>query len=89
MNRTGKDLLEIEKSLWIGGSDLYRQHLDETSLAVFPGMVAVYPREEIAGMADQRRWTEVAIDMKGMIEPQPGMAILCYEARTQRASGEP
>lgn len=89
MDGIGEALLEIERSLWTGGSETYRQNLDKTCLTVFPGMAGVQPREEIAAMADARRWRDVSIEMKGMIEPEPGMAILCYESRAKRAGGEP
>jgi hypothetical protein len=89
MNETGKTLLAIEEALWIGGPDVYRRHVDETCLTVFPSMAAVYPREEIAVMAKDRRWRNVALDVKGMVEPEPGMAILTYQARATRENGEP
>jgi hypothetical protein len=89
MNETGKTLLAIEEVLWTGGPDDYRRHVDDICLTVFPGMAAVYDRDKIAGMAKDRRWRNVVLDVKGMVEPAPGVAILTYQARATRADGEP
>lgn len=89
MNETGKTLLAIEDKLWTGGPDEYRRHLDETCLTVFPGMASVQKRDEIADMSKERRWRNVALDVKDMIEPAPGIAILTYQARATRGDGKP
>jgi hypothetical protein len=34
----------LEKNFWLGGADVYRRHLADEALMVFPGMVSTMPQ---------------------------------------------
>jgi hypothetical protein len=38
---------------------------------------------------DGPRWRDVRMQVKGVLEPSPGVALLTYEANATRAEGEP
>lgn len=37
---------------------------------------------------DPHRWRDLEMDLKGIIEPQPGVVILTYNAKAVRATDE-
>jgi hypothetical protein len=84
------DLLALEKQFWSGDAAFYRQNLDDECLTVFTEMAGVQTKEEVAGMVakDSRRWQDLTIDEKGLVEPTRDVAILSYEARATRGNGE-
>lgn len=84
------DLLAMGKKFWSGDAGYYRQNLDEECLTVFSTMAGVQKKEAIAGMVaeDSRRWHDVTLAEKGLVEPTRDVAILSYEAKARRASGE-
>lgn len=87
---TRDDLLSLERKFWAGDASFYRQNLDDECLTVFTKMAGVQRRNAIADMVadDSRRWQDVQIQEKGLVEPTPDTAILSYEAQAQRANGE-
>ena len=84
------ELVSIEKNFWSGDADFYRKHLDVECLTAFPDMAGIASREEVAQMVrkDEPRWRNVLIDVKGLIQPAPGVAILTYEATADRDEDE-
>ena len=79
------DLLRIEQSLWKGGVDAYRQALDDDCLVAFPKEAGVSSREEVAGTVEGApRWKELEIDVEGLLQPTPDVAILTYRASASR-----
>jgi len=90
MSTTEKDLLEIERRFWTGGEDYYRDHVDTLCLVAFTEMSGLMSNPDIAATVKEgRRWTKLDIDSKGFLQPTGDTAILTYEARAERATGEP
>lgn len=86
---TVEELLPIEKSLWTGGPDAYREHVDETCLLAFTEMARVSSRDEVvATVADEPRWQELEIDVQGLVQPTPDVAIFTYRASAVRGDDE-
>ena len=85
-----QDLIAIEKKFWTSGEAFYRQNVDDTCLIAFTEMAGVFDKAEIAATAkDDKRWRDVEIKQKGLIEPTPNVAILSYEAHATRHDGQP
>lgn len=83
------ELLEIETELWSGGADSYRRHLDEKCLVAFTEMAGVSGREEVAGSVEGGpRWRDVEIDVAGLLQPTPDVAVLTYQASALRGDEE-
>lgn len=86
---TVEELLPIEKSLWTGGPDAYREHVDEACLLAFTSMAGVSSREEIAGtVADGPRWRDLKIDVQGLVQPAADVALFTYRASAVRGSDD-
>jgi Domain of unknown function (DUF4440) len=84
-----EDLLAFEAAFWAGDADFYRKNLAQRCLVAFTEMAGVFDKEEIAAtIKGGSRWQDVSIDPKGMLEPANGVAMISYEARAVRESGE-
>jgi hypothetical protein len=84
------DLLALERGFWTGDAAFYRQHLDAVCVTAFTEMAGAFKKDEIAGMIkDADRWRDLDIDVKAFLEPVPGLALLTYQVRATRKSGEP
>ncbi len=84
------DLLALERRFWTGDAQFYRHHLDDRCLTAFTAMAKVGTKDEIAAtVGPQRRWRDVDIELKGLVEPTDDVAILTYEAAATRADGAP
>ena len=84
------EITEIERGFWTGGEDYFHTHLAETCMLAFPQMAGVYARDEVAATAkDPLRWQELAMADRGFFQPTGDTAMICYEARAVRGSGEP
>ena len=88
---TESELMAIERQFWTGGAEFYRGNVDAECLVAFPEMSRVMTREQVADsvQSDQPRWSDLRIELRGCLEPADGVAMLTYEARARRASGEP
>lgn len=83
------ELLAIEQSLWTGGPDSYRRHLDADCLVAFTEMAGVSSRDQIAGtVSDVERWRELETEVEGILRPTPEVALLTYRASAVRRKGE-
>jgi hypothetical protein len=83
------ELLAIEKSLWTGGPDSYRRHLDADCLVAFTEMTGVSSRDQIAGtVSGAERWRELQTEVEGIVRPTPEVALLTYRASAVRGEGE-
>jgi hypothetical protein len=51
-------LWELEKEFWLGGADVYRRHLADDAVMLFPGMVLA-KSQTVESMAAGSRWTSV------------------------------
>lgn len=79
------ELLTIERALWTGGPDAYRQHVAEECLVVFPEMTGVFDRDSLADTVSAGpRWEEPGLDVEGLARPTEGVALLTYRAEAER-----
>ena len=85
-----KSLLAIEKKFWTGDEAYYREHVDTCCLVAFVEMSGLMSNRDLAATAkDGNRWKKLELDCKGLVQPTEDTAILTYEAKTERATGEP
>lgn len=84
-----KELLSIERSLWKGGVDAYRRNLDDDCLVAFAQQAGVSSREEVAGTVEGApRWKDLEMEVEGLLQPTPDIAILTYRASAVRGEDE-
>jgi len=85
-----KELFEIERGFWMGGSDFFSANADRECLVAFPGMAQAMSNADLAETADNpKRWRKLEIELKGIIEPGSDIVMLTYEAHATREDGEP
>lgn len=85
-----EDLLVIERQLWTGDAEVYRRYVDGDCLLVFSEMSGMLTREQVAGTVENgQRWNDVRLEVIGIVEPVPDVAILAYEANATREGAEP
>ena len=78
------DLVAMEKKLWSGGQSEYRNTLDNDCLVAFTEMAGVSSRDQIASQAKARRFSDVNIDVDGLLRPTDDVAILTYHVHALR-----
>ena len=78
------DLVAMEKKLWSGGQSEYRNTLDSDCLVAFTEMAGISSRDEIASQASARRFSDVDIDVDGLLRPTDDVAILTYHVHASR-----
>ncbi|MER8727828.1 hypothetical protein NKJ72_13070 [Mesorhizobium sp. M0045] len=83
------ELLDIERGFWSGDADYFKANADTECLVAFPQMARVMSNTDLAETAtDPKRWRDLDIDLKGIIEPGSDIVMLTYEARATRQNGE-
>ena len=83
------DLFALEKCFWSGDGEYYRRHLDDHCLVAFTKMTGRMSREEVARtVQDTHRWRDISLEPKGFVQPTAESALLAYECRATRGSGE-
>lgn len=89
MTKTIDTLLDIERQFWTGDEAFFRKHTDDTCLVAFTNMAKAMERKELAATAtNPNRWRDLEMELKGMVEPSPDVALLTYEASATRDNGE-
>ncbi|PBC06505.1 hypothetical protein [Mesorhizobium sp. WSM3859] len=84
-----QELLDIERGFWTGDSAYYEANADVECLVAFPGMAKAMTNAELAATASKpKRWRDLDIKVKGMVEPGSDIVMLTYEARATRENGE-
>ena len=83
------DLISMEKRLWSGGQSEYRNALDNDCLVAFTEMAGISSRDEIASQASASRWSDVDIDVDGLLRPTDDVAILTYHVHAVREKNVP
>jgi hypothetical protein len=79
------DLLSIERTLWAAEAEAYRRNLDDRCLIAFTQMAGVSSREEIAGSVEgSQRWSDLDLEVVGLLQPTPDVALLTYRASGSR-----
>jgi hypothetical protein len=83
-------LLGLDRKLWSGGPDDYRELLDDECLVAFGKMAGVSDREAVAGtVSDSPRWRNVKLHVEGLLQPTEAVAILTYRASATSPKDEP
>ena len=84
------DLWALERSLWLGGAEVYERALDATCLAALPGVGIVTAAAAILKSIEEApRWDEVEMDERQLARPADGIAVLAYRAVGRREGAEP
>lgn len=84
------ELVRIERTLWTGGPSAYEAHVDAQCLLAFTAQAGVSTREEVArAVADGPRWSDLRMDVVGLLEPTPDVAVLTYRASARRGDDAP
>jgi hypothetical protein len=84
-----QELLELEKGFWTGDSAYYQANVDVECLVAFPQMAQAMTNAELAATASKpNRWRDLAIKVRGMVEPGSDIVMLTYEAHATRENGE-
>ncbi|MBZ9808177.1 hypothetical protein LB542_26710 [Mesorhizobium sp. BR1-1-9] len=84
-----KELLELEKGFWTGDSAFFAANADTECLVAFPRMAQTMSNADLAETAaDPKRWRDLEIDLKGVVEPGSDIVILAYEVHAVRGNGE-
>jgi hypothetical protein len=78
----------LEKDFWIGGTDVYRRHLADEALMVFPGMVLTKP-QTVDAIANGPRWESVSFADQRLVRLTLDTVALIYRASGSRAGQEP
>ncbi len=85
-----KELLAIERQFWTGDENFYRENVDKTCLIAFTEMTGVMKNSDIAETVGAgNRWNRLEIEERGFLQPAGDVALLTYEARAERADGQP
>src|SRR5690606_5075873 len=82
------ELFEIEKGFWLEGADYYERHISEDAVFVFPGM-RLNKVDGVAAADKAKRWTKLDITDAQVIAVADRVAILTYQATSQREGQEP
>jgi len=83
--RHADELLEIDKHLWTEGANYYQKNVDDECLVAFGKNARVMTRDEVAStVGDGPRWEEPETEVKGLVEPKKGFAVLTYQATAKR-----
>lgn len=84
------DILALERSFWNADSAFFAANTDANCMLALPSMAGTATNEELAATASNpTRWTSVEIELKGWVDPLPGMMLIVYEANAVRDTGEP
>ena len=85
-----RELLNLERELWLGGPEVYERSLAPESLMVFSSPTGVLNRKAtIEAIAQAPRWNSVSISSPRVISPSTGVAVVAYEAEAERSEGNP
>jgi hypothetical protein len=72
-------LWALERKFWLGGAEVYRRHLADEALMVFPGMVLA-KSQTLESIAAGPRWTSVSFSDQRLVRLTSEVAVLSYRA---------
>ncbi|MFC4257139.1 DUF4440 domain-containing protein [Altererythrobacter xixiisoli] len=73
---------KLERSLWTGDTEHYRELIDADSLFVVPAPPFVMRGNAAAdAMAQTPRWASVDFSQQQVVRPQEGLIVIAYHAR--------
>ena len=78
-------ILEFERSLWLGGGDVYRRSVAQNCIMVVPAEPFLLRGEQaIAAVERTPRWSEVDISNLQIDRAQEGLIVIGYRADAKR-----
>jgi hypothetical protein len=81
---------DVEERFWTGGAAHYATALDPACVMAFPAPAGIMAGPEIAAsLARAPRWASVVMSERRAARPVPGLLVLGYHARGQRAGAPP
>ena len=83
MERAHVALWAREQEFWLGGADVYRQHMADDAALVFPGMVLT-KAQAIDSIANGARWTSVSFTEQRLVTLTPDAVVLIYRGSGRR-----
>lgn len=83
------ELISIEQKLWTGGPETYRKNLDDNCLIAFTKMAGLLSRDTVASTVEGAdRWRDLDVQVEGVVQPTPDVALLTYRASAVRGEGD-
>ena len=83
-------LWALERSLWLGGPEVYERTLDPDCLAALPGVgILTAATAILKSLEEAPRWDEVEMAERHLAQPTDGVAVLAYHAVGRRQGAEP
>jgi hypothetical protein len=79
MKDVTSEMWVLERTFWLAGVDVYRRHLADQALMVFPGMALDRDRT-IESVASGPRWSSVTFSEQRLIWLTPDAVALSYRA---------
>ena len=79
MEDVDSKLWELEREFWLGGADVYRRHLADDAVIVFPGMVMAKSKT-VESIAAGPRWASVNFSDQRLVRLTPDAVALIYHA---------
>ena len=77
---------DLEKALWTGGREVYREHVGAECLMALPSAPFVFGgAEAIQAVADTPRWDTVEFRETKVSRPQEGLIVIAYRAEAHQA----
>ena len=83
MEMANVELWTREKAFWLGGAEIYRQHVVDDAALVFPGMVLT-KAQVIESIANGPRWTAVTFTEQRLVPLTPDAVALVYHGSGHR-----
>lgn len=84
-----QDLMAVERQLWTGGPAAYQTHLDQRCLVTFKGVTGLMAKEDIAQSAEEGRWRDVSMRLKGFVSLSDTAVVVTYECTATRKDDQP
>ena len=83
MDKQHSDLWALEEDFWLGGAEVYRRHLADEAVMLFPGMV-LQRADTIASIESAPRWASVSFADQQVLQLVPDAVVLIYRASASR-----
>lgn len=81
---------KLERSLWTGDGEHYREMIDEESLFVVPAPPFILQGSAAAeAMAKTPRWDDVRLSERQVVRPQEGLIVIAYHVEASAADKPP
>jgi hypothetical protein len=83
MNNADSTLWTLERQFWLAGADVYRRHVADEAVMVFPGLVLT-KAQAVASIETAPRWVSVSFSEQRVVPLTPEVIGLVYRASASR-----